>query len=96
MPGVVDPFGALRLYRIAVLRDLLRDTGTRQVVDTDGWAANAQLLLRAAPYARRIETVSLDPRYDLRPRETRIRPFNDALQLYRANRAVRAPLIPGP
>ncbi len=90
VPGVSDPFGSLRLYRIAVLRDMLKEAGDRPLVAADGWGANAELLVRAAPFARRIETVSLDARYDLRPRETRIRPFNDALQLFRSARGLRA------
>jgi glycosyltransferase involved in cell wall biosynthesis len=90
VPGVSDPFGALRLYRITVIRDMLKATGDQPLVSADGWAANAQFLLAAAPFARRIETVELGTRYDLRPRETRVRPFNDAVRLFRAGRVLRA------
>ena len=41
------------------------------------------------PLARRVETVTLDPRYDLRTRESRIKPFNDALALFRFGRTKR-------
>ncbi|MDE3128376.1 MAG: glycosyltransferase family 2 protein, partial [Gemmatimonadota bacterium] len=78
VPGVADPYGALRAYRIAVIRDLIRALGDRPIADVEGWGANVQLLVRAAPFARRIETLPLDARYDLRPRESRIRPWNDA------------------
>ncbi|MGA9835889.1 MAG: glycosyltransferase family 2 protein [Gemmatimonadaceae bacterium] len=88
--GVQDPFGSLRLYRIAVIRDLIKASGDRPIVEAEGWAANVQLLVRAAPFARRIETVSLDARYDLRPRESRVRPWNDALNLFRMARTLRA------
>jgi hypothetical protein len=47
------------------------------------------LLLRAAAHARRLETVELSPRYDVRPRETRVRPWNDAMALLRFARAAR-------
>ncbi len=89
-PGVSDPFGSLRLYRIAVVRDVLTEAGDHPVTRADGWGANAELLVRAARFARRVETVSLDARYDLRPRESRVRPWNDALSLYRTARTLRA------
>ncbi len=91
VPGVGDPFSAFRLYRISVLRDAIKALGPdTPLVTRDGWAANAELLLRTAPLARRVETVSLAPRYDLRQRESRVRPFADALRLYRFGRAARA------
>jgi glycosyltransferase involved in cell wall biosynthesis len=91
VPGVGDPFSAFRLYRISVLRDAIKALGSDSpLVTRDGWAANAELLLRTAPLARRVETVPLAPRYDLRRRESRVRPFADALRLYRFGRAARA------
>ncbi len=88
--GVKDPFGSLRAYRITVIRDLLRAYGDRPIADASGWGANVQLLVRAAPFARRVEALSLDAHYDLRPRESRIRPWSDALDLFRTARALRA------
>jgi len=101
VPGIADPFGALRLYRIAIIRDLLKDVGDKPLVESDGWAANVELLLRASKYARRVETLSLDARYDLRPRQSRVRPWNDALNLFRMSRTLRAlgpstPVVPIP
>lgn len=89
VPGVADPFGSLRLYRVSVVRDLLRDMGDAPIVDCEGWAANVELLLRTSRHARRIETVALQARYDLRPRESRIRPWSDAMNLYRFGWAAR-------
>ena len=88
--GVADPFGALRLYRISLIRDLLKESGDAPIVSGEGWAANLELLRRAAPLARRMETVPLEPRYDVRDRESRIRPWSDGLALFRARRAPRA------
>jgi glycosyltransferase involved in cell wall biosynthesis len=88
-PGVSDPFGSFRLYRITLLRDLLRHAGEEPIVQGTVWAANVDLLLRTAPLARRIETVALEPRYDLRPRESRIHPWTDALDLFRFGRTRR-------
>jgi hypothetical protein len=73
--------------RIAVVRDLLKENGEARLLKANGWAANVELLSRAAQFARRIEVVSLEPRYDLRPRATRVRPLAGAMDLYRFGRA---------
>jgi hypothetical protein len=86
---VRDPFGSFRLVRISVVRDLLKANGEGPVVTTDGWAANVELLVKTMPFARRIERVDVTPRYDVRPRETRIRPFADALSLYKYTKRSR-------
>lgn len=90
IPGVKDPFGSLRLFRVAVLRDALRAAGERPMVQGDGWAANVDLLLATAPHARRIEALPLATRYDLRYRESRVRPLADAVRLFQFGRAARA------
>jgi glycosyltransferase involved in cell wall biosynthesis len=82
--GVSDPFGSYRLYRISLIRDLVKASGDEPVVQGHGWSANLALLRRIAPLARRIETVSLDPRYDVRARDSRIRPWSDGFALFRA------------
>jgi glycosyltransferase involved in cell wall biosynthesis len=94
--GVSDPLGSLRLARIAIVRDALRagGEGATPLVENDGWAANVELLLKLARFARRIETVEVAPRYDLRPRESRVRAWSGALNLYRFGVAARA--IPAP
>ena len=83
VPGITDPFGSYRLYRITVVRDLLKEAGDGPIVTSEGWAANVELLVRAARVARRVETVSVDPRYDLRERPSRVRPLTDLVTLYR-------------
>jgi glycosyltransferase involved in cell wall biosynthesis len=90
--GVTDPFGSMRLYRISLIRDLLKESGDRPVAEGEGWTANLSLLRRAAAQARRMETVSLDPRYDVRVRETRIRAWSDGMSILRSPRpAKRSP-----
>jgi len=64
------------------------------VITTTGWAANMELLVRSTRFARRIENVELAPRYDLRTRESRVRPLADAYSLYRFSR--RAHLLAAP
>ncbi|HXT14625.1 MAG TPA: glycosyltransferase family 2 protein [Gemmatimonadaceae bacterium] len=94
--GVADPFGSLRLYRISLIRDLVKAAGDAPIVHGQGWAANLDLLRHAAPLARRMETVALEPRYDVRGRETRIRPWADGLALFRGRRVPAAPASPRP
>jgi glycosyltransferase involved in cell wall biosynthesis len=91
VPGVADPFGSFRLYRISVLREALKAAGgpDARLVARDGWAANVELLLRAAAVARRVETLPVSPRYDLRQRATRVRALADALTLYQFGRSAR-------
>ena len=86
----VDPFTTYRLYRISVLREMLKTIGDGPVITSTGWAANMELLLKARRFARRVENVDLAPRYDVRVRETRIRPLADALSLFRFSRRARA------
>jgi hypothetical protein len=90
VPGVTDPFGTLRLFRISVLRDLVKAHGAGPLVTNDGWAGNAELLLRAAGYARRVETMQATQRFDLRPRESRVKPWADARALFRFSRGASA------
>jgi glycosyltransferase involved in cell wall biosynthesis len=89
VPGVTDPFGSFRLYRVSVIRDLLKERGDAPVVHGTGWGANVDLLIGAARHARRIETVEVAPRYDLRPRGSRVRPWADAIGLFRLGRTAR-------
>jgi glycosyltransferase involved in cell wall biosynthesis len=92
VPGVTDPFGSYRLYRISALREAVKAAGGpgASLVTGDGWAANVELLWRTAAVARRLETVQFAPRYDLRTRASRVRPLAGALSLYRFGRSVRA------
>lgn len=89
VPGVSDPFSSFRLVRIAVVRDLLRELGETPPVTREGWAGNVELLLGLARHSRRTETLELAPRWDVRPRESRVRPWSDAVALYRFGRAAR-------
>jgi glycosyltransferase involved in cell wall biosynthesis len=87
--GVRDPFASLRLFRVSVIRDLIKERGDAPLVQGDGWSANVDLLLGTAPLARRMETVELAPRYDVRERESRVRPWSDAMTLLRFARGAR-------
>ena len=90
VPGVKDPFGSFRLIRIAVVRDLLKKVGDMPVTKaSEPWQANLDYLHAAAAEARRVETVPLPLRFDVRTRSTRRDPWPDAWALLRAGWAAR-------
>jgi glycosyltransferase involved in cell wall biosynthesis len=90
VPGVQDPFGGYRLLRISIVRDLLKDQGDRHFADAPVWAANMELLRSAVRLARRTEALALEPRWDVRPRESRVKPWPDVIELARRAWAARS------
>ena len=93
-PSGTDPFSSMRLFRISILRDLVKASGIAPVVTAPGWGANAELLLRTLPLARRVESVPAPRRYDLRLRDSRIQPWSDAVALFNFGRGARGRLAP--
>ncbi len=89
VPGIGDPFGTYRLFRITVVRDLVRAAGDASVTDGSVGVANLELLHRASALARRVEAVAVEPRYDLRPRPTRVQVWPDLKAIVRAGWAAR-------
>ena len=71
--GVTDPVSGFVAFRLMTLRLALQGPGA--ILGGDGWAANAELIGRAARHARRIETVAVVERHDLRQRESRVEPW---------------------
>jgi glycosyltransferase involved in cell wall biosynthesis len=97
LTGVADPFSGFRLYRVSVLKELLAARGKDGLVSAPGLGGNLQLLLAAARVARRVESVPLPASYDVRVRESRVRPVADAVELYRfALRNWKAPAPAAP
>jgi glycosyltransferase involved in cell wall biosynthesis len=98
VPGITDPHGSFRLLRITVVRDLLRAAGERAAsTASEPWQANLDYLRAAVAHARRVESLPLPLRYDVRPRETRRAAWPDAWALLRAGWASRrAPAGPRP
>lgn len=94
--GLSDPFASFRLYRISLIREFFKGAPERPLVTTGGWAGNVEFLLSTMPHARRVERVSLDARYDVRTRQTRIRPFADSMALYRFGRAFKGSRLAPP
>lgn len=78
---VRDLTSSFRLARIAVLRDVLKASGDTPIASGDGWMAQADFLLRAAPHARRVETIPVTPTFGVRTRATRRTAWPDTLAL---------------
>ncbi|MGH7560992.1 MAG: glycosyltransferase family 2 protein [Gemmatimonadales bacterium] len=98
IPGVRDMVSGFAAFRLITLRNALRHP-TATLLGSDGWAASAELLARAARHARRIETVPVVERHDLRTRESRARPWETARRIWGSSRAVDLPAeeaSPGP
>jgi glycosyltransferase involved in cell wall biosynthesis len=89
VPGVTDPFSSFRLYRVSVVRDLLKSLGDKPAIVHDGWAGNVELLVKTMTFARRVETVALEALHGLRQRESRVRPWAAMKELYSLGRETR-------
>ncbi len=76
---IVSGYGAFRLF---CLRNALREKDG-PMLTSEGWAANAELIGKVARHARRIETVDVVERHDLRQRPSRIDPWPLARELWR-------------
>ncbi|PYP42369.1 MAG: hypothetical protein DMD43_03110 [Gemmatimonadetes bacterium] len=78
--GITDIVSGFVAFRLMTLRNALKAQG--RTLAGDGWAANAELIGRAARHARRIETVAVVERHDLRQRESRIEPWRALRQTW--------------
>ena len=88
IPGVRDIASGFAAFRLSTLRQTFRHpAGT--LLQTEDWAANAELLGRAAVHARQVETVATVERTDRRPRASRFEPWSRARELWRAGAALR-------
>jgi glycosyltransferase involved in cell wall biosynthesis len=74
LPGEVgDPFSGFRAYRVQSLRRAFAAAGEGPLLTRSGWAANAELLLKVAPHARRADAADIALRYGRRTRPSRFR-----------------------
>jgi glycosyltransferase involved in cell wall biosynthesis len=87
--GIRDPLTGFRAYRVAVLRKAVNERNGNALLETEGWAANVELLLAVAPYTRRAEATEATRRYDRRTRPTRFRPWDTLVQIWDVARRVR-------
>src|SRR3989442_118680 len=93
VPGVKDTVWGFCALRLIVLRQALGVGGGRDatpLLSTDGWCASAELLARLAPHARRVDAIPAAARYDLVQRPSRVRPWRQLLDAWRARAVIRA------
>lgn len=90
VPGVHDVVSGLVAVRLITLRNMFRDAPA-PLLRTEGWAARAELLGRAARYARRIDTVPTVERSALRQRERRETPWQTIREVWRQRGALSLP-----
>ena len=90
VPGVNDPFGGFLLFRISMVRDLLKERVELPFADAPVGATNVDLVRAAVRLARRTESVALESRWDVRPRATRVRPWPDLIDLFKRGWAARS------
>jgi hypothetical protein len=87
--GVRDSVSGFLALRLITLRQALRPIADG-LLRTDGWIANAELLARLVPHARRVDTVPVTGRYDLRQRPSRVQPWQMLMAAWRARPVIRA------
>lgn len=78
---VSDLVSGPTLYRIVVLRKAQREEERVAPASASRWYANAALLQRLAPHARRIEEAPVVERPGIRVRPSRFRPFGTLREL---------------
>ena len=87
--GLRDTVSGFLALRLIVLRQALR-RDTTQFLQTEGWCASAELVARLAPHARRLDAIPVAARYDLVQRPSRVRPWRQLLEAWRARSVIRA------
>ncbi len=87
--GLRDTVSGFIALRLIVLRQALRRDTTR-LLETEGWCASAELVARLAPHARRLDAVPTAARYDLVQRPSRVKPWRQLLDAWRARSVIRA------
>lgn len=89
LPGLRDTMSGFIALRLIVLRQSLRGETTPLLL-TEGWCASAELVARLTRHARRVEVVPAAARYDLAQRPTRVQPWRQLLEAWRARAVFRA------
>ena len=89
LPGLRDTISGFLSLRLIVWRQAQRRDGA-PLLTTDGWSANAELLARVLPQARRVEAVPSITRYDLVQRPARNKPWRQLVSVWRARGVIKA------
>jgi glycosyltransferase involved in cell wall biosynthesis len=88
VPGVSDVLSGFAIFRLVTLRNAFRN-GASPILQSEGWAANAELYERTAKFARRVETLATVERHDLRQRASRSGAWEPALIVWKARGSLR-------
>src|SRR5207244_5438325 len=88
LPGLGGRVSGFMALGLIVLRQSRGSDGTRRLL-TDGWCASAELVAGLARHARRLDTVAAAVRYDLVQRPSRVRPWRQLLDAWRARTLTR-------
>lgn len=94
--GIRDSVSGFTALRLMALRQATRageGAASAPLLTTEGWCANAELLARLTPHARRIERVPTAARYDLKQRPSREKPWHQVLAAWRARGLIRKALL---
>jgi glycosyltransferase involved in cell wall biosynthesis len=86
--GVEDIVSGFGAFRLMSLRNAMRAQGG-PLITAEGWAATAELIGRVARHARRIDTVEVIERLDLRQRPSRVDPWPLTKELWREGGRLR-------
>ncbi len=86
--GVKDIVSGFVAVRLVCLKNALR-AREGPLLTMEGWAANAELIGRLGQQARRVDTLDVIERVDLRSRESRVDPWLLAKELWRAGGRLR-------
>lgn len=90
VPGLPDSVSGFLGLRLSVLKQALRGAGDASLLATDGWCANAELAAKLARHARSLETVRAPARYDRHQRPSRVHPWRQLVDAWRARPVIRA------
>jgi dolichol-phosphate mannosyltransferase len=80
--GVRDIVSGYAAFRLSCLKQA-RDERNGPLLSSEGWAASAELIARVGRHARRVETVPMVERHDLKLRASRVDPWPLVQQLWR-------------
>lgn len=82
-----EQVGTLKAMRLVTLARVLSERGGRPLLERDGWAADAELLLAVARQARRVDVVPVTSAAQPRGRASRARPLRAMWAVWRALRS---------
>lgn len=88
VPGSRDVTSGFGAFRLIALKNAFR-AAPAQALQSEGWAANAELFARVAQHSRRVEVLDVVERHDLRPRPSRLQAWTVAKALWRDGRRLR-------